>query len=179
MMRVIGFNFSKISIDKKKEPEKGMKINTNIEIKELEKKDIDVFKDKDVFDMAYEFKINYSEDIAELVFNGSILILIENEEIVKNIEENWKDKKLPENLRIPLMNVIFSRCNLKALQLEEDLGLPQHLPSPKIASQPGSASSAGSVDSTSSAGSVDSTSSAGSVDSTSSAGSVDSTSFYE
>ena len=35
-----------------------------------------------------------------------------------------------------MRNLILSRCNLKALQLEEELGLPQHAPPPRLVTQP-------------------------------------------
>lgn len=134
MIRVIGFNFSKISVEKKTEVKKGLKINTNIDVKDLKKTEIDVFKEKDVFEINYEFKITYNPNVADIEFKGNMLILVNDKDLVKQLEENWKDKKLLEELRIPIINLIWNRCNLKALQLEEDLGLPPHIPSPKLES---------------------------------------------
>ena len=47
----------------------------------------------------------------------------------------WKDgsdKKIPEGIRIGLFNFIMSKCNVKALQLEDELGLPFHVPMPRL-----------------------------------------------
>jgi len=135
-MRVIGFNFKEISIEKKKEINNELKINTNIDVKDLKKEELDLFKDKDIFNLEYEFKILYEPDFAELVFKGGILVLIEDKKLVKNIEKQWKDKKIIPELKVPILNLIFSKCNLKALQLEEDMGLPPHIPSPRIGMEP-------------------------------------------
>jgi len=133
-MKVVGSNFSKISGERKGLISRELKINTNIEIKDVKKQTVNVFKDQEVFAFEYEFKIDYGE-FGRLDFKGNILILFDEKSIVKELEENWKDKKLVESLKMPLMNIVFSRCNLKAMQLEEDLGLPIHLPQPKIESK--------------------------------------------
>jgi len=132
MIRIVGFNYKKISVEKKKDTERGMKINTNIEIKDIKFDKIDVFGDKETANIEYEFKIQYEPGIAKVEFKGSILLLIDEESVVKEIKDSWKEKKVPENVRIGILNMIFSRCNLKALQLEDDLGLPQHLPAPRL-----------------------------------------------
>ncbi|MAG07272.1 hypothetical protein CMI46_00455 [Candidatus Pacearchaeota archaeon] len=134
-MKVVGFNFRKISVEKDSEVKPGVKVNTNIEIKEVNNQKSDIFGDKDVFNFEYEFTIKYEPKYAKIVFGGGILALIEDEKLEKEVKESWKKKILPDELKIPLMNIIFSRCNVKALQLEEDTNLPPHLPSPKFAKQ--------------------------------------------
>lgn len=135
-MRVIGFNFDKISIEKKKKQREGqLRINTNIEIIDLHKEEVDIFKDRDVYNFEYEFKINYEPNFAEIIFKGGVLTLIEDKDILDEIKKEWKDKKLPEKIKLSLMNLIFSRCNLKALQLEEDMGITPHIPSPRFTAQ--------------------------------------------
>jgi len=132
-MRVIGFSFNQISIEKKKELDRNIKINTNIDIKDISFPKLDLFQTKEVANFEYNFKIFY-EDCAELIFKGTILVLIEDKKQFEELKKSWKTKKIDDKLRIPLMNIILSKCNLKALQLEEDLGLPAHLPAPRITS---------------------------------------------
>ena len=124
MSRVLGFGYKKISIERKKENQIS-KINTNIEITNIVKKELDLFKGKDILDVSYDFKIIYDSAVAELDFEGSAIIEVDD----KNL---FKDKKIPEEFRILVMNVVLSRCNLKALQLEEDFNLPPHIPIPRI-----------------------------------------------
>ena len=133
-MRVIGFNFKGISSEKKKEVTNPLSINTDINIKEIKKQEVELFPEKEIYSFDYEFKINY-EDHAEINFKGIILALFDDKKIEKELEEKWKNHEIPENVKIPIMNTIFSRCNLKAMQLEEDLGLPSHLPTPRVVSQ--------------------------------------------
>jgi len=134
-MRVIGFSFKQISIEKKKDVDRNVKISTNIDIADVSFPKLDLFQGKDIVSFDYNFKILY-EDFAELMFKGSILSLLEDKKQFEELKKSWKTKKISDDLRIPLMSTIFSRCNLKSLQLEDDLGLPAHLPSPKITQNP-------------------------------------------
>ena len=131
-MKVVGGNFKKILVKKNKEVVHPVKINTNIEIKDIRKTELDFFKGKELFTFDYLFKIVYDPDFAEIEFEGGILILIEDQTILKDILKEWKNKQVPEDIKFVLMNIIFNKCNLKALQLEEDVGLPAHLPNPQI-----------------------------------------------
>jgi hypothetical protein len=131
-MKVVGGNFKRILVKKNKDVVSPIKINTNIEIKDIRQTELDFFKGKDLFTFDYLFKIVYEPDFAEIEFEGGILILIEDQTILKDILKEWKNKQVPEDIKFVLMNIIFNKCNLKALQLEEDVGLPPHLPSPQI-----------------------------------------------
>lgn len=136
-MKIVGFSYKKISVEKNKDIDQPVKVNTNINIREIKKSGLDVFKEGDIFDFEYEFKIDYGPEpnFATVLFIGNILILIEDGDLAKKILKEWKSKLVPENVRIPLMNVVFAKCNLKAMQLEEDLGLPFHIPPPQLVKQ--------------------------------------------
>ena len=136
-MRVVGFNFKQISVEKNKEVTSDSKLRMDIEIKDIQEQKTELFGDKDVINFEYEFNLLYEPDVAKLNFKGGLLMLIEDKELVKEINESWKkDKKIPNRLLLPMRNLILSRCHLKALQLEEDLNLPQHTPPPRLVTQP-------------------------------------------
>jgi hypothetical protein len=132
-MKIIGFNLTKISGEKKeKQPEK-LNITQNIDIIELKEDEISI-SDKKSLNIKFNFLISYSEDFAKMEFEGTVVILPQDKEI-KDIMDSWKDKKLPEDFRIPLFNFIMNKCNVKALTLEDEMGLPIHLPLPRVTSQ--------------------------------------------
>jgi hypothetical protein len=129
-MRIIGFNLSKIMVEKKvKLPEK-LQINQNIDIKEVEKEKIPI-SNNEVLNIHFNFTINYSGDFAKLQFEGSVILIPEKDEL-KNFLKSWKDKKIPDDSRVPLFNFIMSKCNIKALNLEDELGIPIHVPLPRL-----------------------------------------------
>lgn len=129
-MRIIGFNLTKILIERKEDIQGQLKVNQNIDIKDVKKEKISI-SETEAIKIYFNFKIDYSEDSANLNFEGNILALPDKEEMNKIIE-SWEDKKLPEGIRIGLFNFLMNKCNIKALNLEDDMGLPYHIPMPKI-----------------------------------------------
>ncbi len=130
-MQIIGFNFTKISSERKKAPEGKIEIKSNINIKNIEQEKLELLKDKDVLKFSFEFSVDYTPGIANLLFEGFILVIVEKEKM-KDILKKWKGKKLTDETRIPLFNTILTKCNLKSLQLEEEFGLPTHVPMPRV-----------------------------------------------
>jgi hypothetical protein len=51
---------------------------------------------------------------------------------IKEILKQWESHIIPEEFKIPLFNIILKKSNFKALELEEDLLLPSHIPMPSI-----------------------------------------------
>jgi len=130
-MQVVGFNFSKISIEKKKDATGKVSINSNIDIENIEKAKIDVFKGQSNLKIDFKFTIKYEPEIADLEFKGSIIILVSSKE-EKDLLKKTKKKTLDDKYRIPLFNLILTKSSIKALQLEEDIQLPTHIPFPRI-----------------------------------------------
>ena len=133
-MQIIGFNFEKIEAERKKAPAGKIEINSNINIRAISQEKISMIKDEDVLKFAFDFSVTYKPDVADVKFNGYVLATVDKKE-TKDILKKWKTKKIPENLRIFLYNFILTKSNLKALQLEEELGLPTHVPLPRIQPQ--------------------------------------------
>jgi len=133
-MQVIGFNFEKISAEKKKGVEGKIQISSNIQIKSIKKENISIVKDKPTLKIDFEFKIDYKPNLAEINLQGVVLVTVEKDES-KAILKKWKNKKIDEDVRIPLFNIILTKSNLRALQLEEELNLPTHIPLPRIRPQ--------------------------------------------
>jgi hypothetical protein len=129
-MKIIGFNLSKVLIQKKEKFQGRIEINQNIDIKNISKDNIPI-TDEEVLNIEFAFQINYSNDMAKLEFEGALLSIPDKDEL-KEILKSWKDKKIPDKVRVPLFNFIMSKCNIKALSLEDDLNLPYHVPMPRL-----------------------------------------------
>lgn len=130
-MQIVGFNFDKILAEKKKKVEGKVEVKSNIDLKLIEQEKIEMFKDKEVLKFTFDFSISFSPGIAELSFKGNVLLMFEKDK-VKEILKKWKSKKLEDEIKIPLYNIILKKCNLRALQLEEEFMLPTHIQMPKI-----------------------------------------------
>src|SRR3989344_5943337 len=121
-MQIIGFNFTKIIIEKEDKPHGKLSVNQNINIKDVKKEKVTISV-IDALKIKFNLTIDYSDNYAKIEFEGNIIILPEKEE-AKQFIDAWVDKKVPENVRIPLFNFIMNKCNIKALYLEDELALP-------------------------------------------------------
>jgi hypothetical protein len=129
-MKIIGFNIEKISGERKKPTKGKIEVKSNIDIKNIEKQDIKISNQPGLkFD--FSFTIFYDPKVADIEIAGSVLVIDEKDE-GKNILKDWKKKKFEHPVKFPLFNFIMDKCNLKALQMEEDLTLPMHIPLPKL-----------------------------------------------
>jgi len=130
-MKIIGFNLTKISIERKEKPEKELKVTQNINIVDITKEKLTISKDEPL-NTSFKLDIDYGGDFAKLEFKGNVILLPEKEE-TKKILKSWKDKKLSEEFRNPLFNFIMTKCTIKALGLEDELSLPPHIQMPRLA----------------------------------------------
>jgi hypothetical protein len=134
-MRPIGFSFKKIDAEKLPSDNlEGVKINVNIEIPEITSvKPTDILRPKDeLIGVKFNYTVSYDPDYAKLTFSGNILLEVEPK-IAKELLKSWKDsKQMPEEFRVFLYNIILRKSNLKALELEDELNLPLHMPMPSV-----------------------------------------------
>ena len=72
----------KISIERKDQIEKELKISQNIDIKDIIKENIPI-SDEEALKINFNFIIDYSEDFAKIEFKGNVIILPEKEELKK------------------------------------------------------------------------------------------------
>lgn len=130
-MKVIGFNFTKISANRDVKFKSFEKIISNLKFLDVETDTLEIMKEAEIVKITFEFSIEYEPKRAELHFEGVIPLSLDKEAKDK-ILETWKDKKLDESIKVPLFNLILNKCSLKALQLEEELGLPTHIKLPRV-----------------------------------------------
>ncbi|MBI4448133.1 hypothetical protein HY643_04075 [Candidatus Woesearchaeota archaeon] len=136
-MPVIGFNLDKISGERKSPLKKDINIKTDMHIKDIKKEDINLgAKTSEVARFEFEFSIVYEPKYADILIGGHILYA-ESDEKIKEILANWKkSKKIDEGLKLSLLNAILIKCNIKALLISQELGLPPPIRMPKLSSQP-------------------------------------------
>lgn len=132
-MRLVGFNFSKISIEKITEDRpKDLKMGTNINVSEIKTLKSDFFKAKDdILASKFTYTINYEPGYAKVEFEGTIILAVESK-VAKTVLKQWKEKKMPAEFNMVIFNIIMMKANIKALQLEEELNIPYHVPLPTL-----------------------------------------------
>ncbi len=132
-MPVVGFGFKKIVAEKIATLKPKTTINANLNIKDIRKVDSKLFS-QTILVFDFIFSVTYkqgNDNIAVIQLEGEMLYTAE-EKIITKILEDWKNKKISAEIKPIIYNTILDRCNFKALQLEHELGLPFHLPFPKL-----------------------------------------------
>ena len=131
-MRLLGFNLNKISAEKHPNSSADVKIVPNVNIEDIKDVKSEGPKTKEEFiGVKFSYTINYEPGYAKLEFSGELLASVDSK-VAKEVTKNWKDKKLEGDFKVFLFNVILRRTNVKALELEDDLNLPLHVPLPSV-----------------------------------------------
>jgi len=140
-MNILGFNLTKISASRTQKVLPNPMINTNIEFSGVDKEEIEALKEDDAIKISFKFSVDYADakdkekknpDVEGKVEFEGIILLSASKDEAKEIFKSWKKKQVPDGVRIPLFNVILRKCSSKALDLEDQIGLPLHLPFPQI-----------------------------------------------
>ncbi|MEK6820471.1 MAG: hypothetical protein AABX71_02050 [Nanoarchaeota archaeon] len=131
-MKVLGFNFDKISAEKLKERTENLKISTNLDVSDIKEIKTDILKTKEgLLQAKFSYIIKYEPGLANLELRGAAILALEEKQ-AKEVLKEWKKKQMPEYFKVFLFNTILRRASLKSLHLEEEMGLPYHIPFPSI-----------------------------------------------
>lgn len=134
-MRLIGFNFTKINIEKFSDKTESLNIDAKINVSEINSTKMEFFKiNEELLTIKFTYLVDYAPDFAKIELKGNILLAIEAK-MAKDILKQWKDKKISEEFRIVLFNLILKKSNVKALELEDEMNLPFHVPLPSLKKQ--------------------------------------------
>lgn len=129
-MKILGSSINKVSAEKKGNVKGGIKIKSNIDIEDISQEKLN-FSDNPGLKISYNFTIEYTPDIASVEIKGTVITMDDQGES-KQILKDWKKKKFNHPIKVPLFNFIMDKCNLRSLNLEEELGLPLHISFPKL-----------------------------------------------
>jgi hypothetical protein len=134
-MRVVGFDFKKISVERFKDTVEELKFNTKVDISSIDTLKSDIFKTKEeLLKVEFVYSVMYEPEFAKIELTGHIILAVEPR-IAREVLRGWKDKQTSDEFRIFMFNIILRKSNIKALQLEDELGLPPHIPLPSLSKE--------------------------------------------
>jgi len=133
-MRLINFNFTKINVERLKEKADKITFNTKIDINSIDSFKSELKIKEDLLKIDFVYTVSYEPEFAKVELGGSFILSVEPK-IAKEVLNGWKDKKTSEEFRVAIFNVIMKKSNIKALQLEDEIGLPIHVPMPSLSPQ--------------------------------------------
>jgi hypothetical protein len=135
-MKLLGFNFNRISAEKLKNISGKVEVKANIDIKEIKEIKSSFLKEnkESLLKVDFFYSINYEPKLAKIELYGNLLLSIESEKM-NEILKKWEDKKIESTFKVDVFNLILMKATVKTLELEEEIGLPLHISLPKIESK--------------------------------------------
>ncbi len=131
-MPIVGFNFTKIFVEKKEKLDPAKDQITNaVNLLEMKEESMSFSEGKGLLQMEFQFEVLYGK-AGKMSLNG-VLLYMDSPDKTKELLESWNiERKLDNNLSTEIFNTILFKCNIKALQLADDVGLPAHFRIPLI-----------------------------------------------
>ena len=132
-MAIVGFNFTRMEVERNEKTSGKISIKNNVTIKDIEEINIAGGKDKqNALKFMFEFSSLYEPKAGKIILNGNLLFM----SVAKKMDEvmsSWKkDKKIPKEVTVQLFNSILTRCNIQALILSQQAGLPPPIRMPTV-----------------------------------------------
>ncbi len=131
-MKLLAFNITKFGGERKLDFDGELDIKQNINIKSFEKFKPEGSKQESL-KAEFQFGIIY-EGLGSVDIEGAVFIGADSKLIKETIKE-FEDKNLTSPMQVAIMNVIMQKSSIKALQIEEELGLPPHIRLPSLKPQ--------------------------------------------
>ncbi|MCK5025944.1 MAG: hypothetical protein KAS15_05095 [Nanoarchaeota archaeon] len=132
-MVVVGFNFTKMEIERKNPVKGKVKITNNVAIKKVELQDLALGNTKQQgLKVTFEFITKYETNIGEIKLIGDLVFMSEEKKL-KEVADQWKkDKSVPKDVMTHILNNILNKCNVQALIMSQQMNLPAPIPLPKV-----------------------------------------------
>ena len=127
-MPIIGMMLKEMHAKRNETSAQEIKINSTPKIVEVKETTVQSL-DKKVLSMDFDFTTTYT-GVGEIKLGGNLLYLAEDN---KPVLDQWKkDKSLPDDVSVSVLNHLFRRCLLKIANIAEDLQLPAPLQFPLV-----------------------------------------------
>lgn len=131
-MTIIGFELSKMLIERKNLMKGKINIANNVAIKDVGEVKISMGPSKTALKFTFQFTTKYQPDIGEIIIEGDIIYLTSEDEAKAIITQWKKEKKIQKDIMNPVLNNVLNKCNIQALLLSREMNLPAPIPLPRI-----------------------------------------------
>lgn len=129
-MTMVGLNFTKISGERFGASE-NVRVESNVAISNIVEAKMPDPK-KSILKFQFLFTAKFEPNIGLTELKGE-LIEIFDKELGNKIVEGWtKGKNLHKDVAPRVLNVILAKCNVEAIIMSKELGLPSPIQMPKV-----------------------------------------------
>ncbi|MDO8555839.1 MAG: hypothetical protein Q7R96_01545 [Nanoarchaeota archaeon] len=129
---IIGFGLNNIVVERKNPLKGKVEIKYNLAMDQIVEEKMAVAPGQLPLRIDFKYEVEYAPKIGNILLNGSIIYLTDEKQ-GRTLLDNWKKKKKlgDEQVAAVIFNNVLTRCNIKALMLSQEVGLPPHIPLPR------------------------------------------------
>lgn len=130
---IVGFHFTKLSIERHQPLQGKLSVRNDLNIKDVKEHILSGVKGSHkavVF--QFVFSVTYAPHVADIIILGDVFYSAEPKKI-EEILSTWKSKKkVAAEISVDVLNFVLQKCNIRALEMAQELNLPTHIPMPKV-----------------------------------------------
>jgi hypothetical protein len=132
-MPIVGFEFTKINVEKQETAKGKINISNNVGITDIKKGDLNLGDTKQPgLKFLFSYKSKYDPGFAIIELQGTVHYLT-NEKEAKEILDGWnKEKKVSKDVAEQIVNTILTKSNVQSIILSNTVNLPPPVPMPKV-----------------------------------------------
>ena len=131
---IVNFSLSKIQVAKNKELTGNVEAQNNVKITDIIEQNVSSFAEKkSAVNIQFSYTVSYGDKVGTIEMEGKTLYLVEDKEKKELLDQRKKEKKVDPKHSQKILNHILQKCNIRALSLEQEVGLPPHIPFPRVA----------------------------------------------
>lgn len=117
------------AINNRKPNIKEISVSSTPQIKNVKEKELEGIEGKLLL-IEFTFTTKYEPEVGEITIEGEILYKPKDiDEVIKYWKKN---KKLPDEIAIPILNTLFRKCLTEAVDISEKLQLPPPIIFPTV-----------------------------------------------
>jgi hypothetical protein len=110
-----------------------LKINSNLNVDKVQKAKVNVGNSKQAgIEYSFRFRTNYEPGVGKIQMEGAVVYIGPADKVKKTLDMWKKDKKLPDDMVKEVYDYLLAKCNVQALVLGRDMGLPPQIKLPKV-----------------------------------------------
>ncbi|HLC72903.1 MAG TPA: hypothetical protein VJH37_04960 [Candidatus Nanoarchaeia archaeon] len=130
---IVGFHFTKLLVERHQPISGKISVRNDLNIRDVQERSLSTVKSSHkTVAFQFVFSVTYSPHIADVTIIGDVLYSAEPKKI-EEILSQWKTKKkVAADISIDVLNLVLQKCNIRALEMAQELNLPTHIPMPKV-----------------------------------------------
>ncbi len=130
---IVGFHFTKLLVELHQPIQGKINVRNDLTIKEVKEQPLTGVKiSHKTVSFQFAFTVSYTPHIADILLVGDIYYAIEPKK-ADELLATWKSKrKVNADVSLEVLNYALQRCNIRALEMAQELSLPTHIPMPRV-----------------------------------------------